>query len=71
MANYIEATLRKKDFIYRRPGKRTKKIPTGHFIKRKDLPKEFRDFAGQVADPAWLYLKTVSDQAVMAYNLSF
>lgn len=71
MADYIEATLRKRDFIYRRSGKRTKKIPTGHFIKRKDLPKEFRNFAGEVADPAWLYIKTVSDQAVMAYNAEF
>jgi len=71
MAEYIESTLRKKDFMYRRPGKRTKKIPTGHFIKRKDLPKQFKEFAGEIVDPAWLYLKTVSDQAVMGFNAEF
>lgn len=71
MDAYLDAMLRKRDFVYRPASGRAKRIPTGHFIKRKQLDQAFRDFAGEVADPVWLYLKTVSDQATMGYNAEF
>lgn len=71
MGAYLDAMLRRRDFVYRPTSGRAKRIPTGHFIKRKQLDQAFKDFAGEIADPVWLYLKTVSDQATMGYNAEF
>lgn len=71
MDSYLNAILKKRDYLYRRSAKRTKRIPTDLFKRRKDLPKEFREFAGEIEDPVWLYLRTTTDQAQAAYNAEF
>lgn len=52
-------------------GDRRLDIPQNHFLKRKDIPKEIRDLYGEIADPVWAYLKTMSDMATIAHNAQF
>lgn len=52
-------------------GRRAKRVPTGHFKRRLRLSKEWKELAGEIHDPVWLYLKMTSDQSVMAYNAEF
>jgi len=65
--NFLEGMVRKTD-LYARGAKRTKRIPPEHYIHRIKLTPEYREFAGEIVDPRYLYLKTVSEQAVMGYN---
>jgi len=51
--------------------RRAKRIPTGHFKKRIRLSREWKELAGEIHDPVWLYLKTISDSSTMAYNAEF
>jgi len=66
----IENILSKGDVTFHR-GDRRVDIPQNHFIKRKDIPKEIRELYGEITDPTWAYLKTMSDQAVVAHNATF
>lgn len=66
----IESILNRGDVTFHR-GDRKMDIPQNHFIKRKDIPKEIRALYGEITDPVWAYLKTMSDQAVAAYNGEF
>jgi len=65
--NFLEGMVRGTDF-YAKGTKRTKRIPPEHYIHRIRLTPEYREFAGEIIDPRYLYLKTVADQAVMGYN---
>jgi hypothetical protein len=65
--NFLEGMVKKTD-LYARGAKRTKRIPPEHYIHRIKLTPEYREFAGEILDPRYLYLKTVSEQAVMGYN---
>jgi hypothetical protein len=65
--NFLEGMVRKTD-LYAKGSKRTKRIPPEHYIHRMKLTPEYREFAGEILDPRYLYLKTVSEQAVMGYN---
>lgn len=66
----IENIISKGDVTFHR-GDRRIDIPQNHFVKRKDIPKEIRDLYGEITDPVWAYLKTMSDQAVTAHNAEF
>lgn len=70
MDGIIENILSKGDVTFHR-GDRRVDIPQNHFIKRKDIPKEIRELYGEITDPTWAYLKTMSDQAVVAHNATF
>ncbi len=70
MDGIIENILAKGDVTFHR-GDRRVDIPQNHFIKRKDIPKEIRELYGEITDPTWAYLKTMSDQAVVAHNATF
>lgn len=70
MDGIIENILSKGDVTFHR-GDRRVDIPQNHFIKRKDIPKEIRELYGEITDPTWAYLKTMSDQAVIAHNATF
>lgn len=72
MDNYLKSLLEGKPFFYQPPTRAFKKrIPTDLMKERKDLPKEFREFAGEIVDPVWLYAYTIVKQATMAYNAEF
>ena len=70
MDKFLDATLRGEDFTYKKSG-RSNKVPTEHYKQQKNLSPEFIEFAGPIADPVWLSLKTVTKQSAMAYNAEF
>lgn len=72
MEDYLDSIIRGKPFQYQfQSGARRKSIPTQHFIRRKQLPQEWRDFLGEIEDPVYLYIRTVVDMASMVYNAKF
>jgi len=48
-----------------------KKIDTDSYIRRKDLSEEWKNFAGPVEDPYYIYVQTVSKQVTMGHNAKF
>ena len=51
--------------------KKERRVPTEHYKRRMKLSPEWKELAGEIHDPVWLYLKTISTQAAMAYNAEF
>lgn len=51
--------------------KKERRVPTDHYKRRIRLSKEWRELAGEYIEPVWLYMKTISTQAAMAYNAEF
>lgn len=41
------------------------------FKRRKVLSKEWKEFAGEILDPTWLYIKTITHQAAASFNAKF
>ncbi len=70
MDSFLDSMLRGEDYIYK-GSNRTKRVPTDHYVQKKDLSPEFKEFAGIITDPVWLALKTVTKQTVMAHNAQF
>lgn len=71
MEGVIQSILDKRDFKVYTAGKKPITVPQNHFIKRKDIPKELRDLYGEIENPVWLYLKTITDMSVVANNSKF
>ena len=72
--NFIEQELayaRNDEGLLPRKKRKTRRVPTEHYIRRKELSPEWRRFAGEIDRVSWLALKTVAKQATMAYNAEF
>jgi hypothetical protein len=56
----------------RRPDKqRTKRVPTEPFLRKHLEEQVVKDFFGEIKDPRWNYLNTLTQNALMAYNARF
>lgn len=54
-----------------RRSRRTRRVPTEHYIRRRALSPEWRAFAGEIERVPWLTMHTVTKQATMAFNAQF
>ena len=71
---FIEAELaygRNDEGIRPQRSRRTRRVPTEHFIRRKVLSPAWREFAGEIDRLPWLVMHTITKQATMAYNAKF
>lgn len=50
---------------------RQKRVNTDGYIRRKELSPEWKAFAGEIKDPYFLMMQTVSHNASMGYNAKF
>ncbi len=71
---FIEAELaygRNDEQIRPQRKRRTRRVPTENFIRRRELSPEWKRFAGEIDRLPWLLSNTISKQATMAYNAKF
>lgn len=73
MAAYMEGLLQGKKVpaALREHAKKGLRVRSGLTNMRKNVPQVYKDLAGEIVDPVWLYLKTVTEQASMVYNAKF
>lgn len=46
-------------------------VPTNHYVKRKNLPMEVKKFYGEIHQPVWRYLKTISQLTTDVHTTLF
>ena len=72
--NFMDQELayaRNDEGLLPRKKRKTRRVPTEHYIRRKELSPEWRRFAGEIDRVPWLAIRTVTKQATMAYNAKF
>ncbi len=70
---YLKSIVDKTEFTFPSylGGSKQTTIPQNHFIKRLNMPKEFREFYGEIKDPVWNYVNTMGNMTKVAYNSKF